>query len=271
MADGRACDSCQHLGRFMDKQRRAEQFSEDMRTVMYGGYGGYGSASSAPDLGRRTPGGLVRSRSPGLAAGAALALSAAAAEDARQACRQAAQHARGSGCPFDDHRAFGVPAEPERPRYAPPLAPDEARAAHQQARQMGKQNRELQQRVGAGAPWDAPERGTAVSSAAAAQRAVFAQPSSFAEQQQEALRNKSRMQGAEGLIAGGYLLGDTAQRNSSLPPRPSEGLLPQAQMKVQYDGGSLAGLTRERAAYLNSKVLAESNRERNEFNALQLR
>jgi len=97
------------------------------------------------------------------------------------------------------------------------------------------------------------------------------------EAHSEALRYRKRMQeGSQDLIAGNYLLGESPSavvgasksRNQSQPP-PGKQLLPAAQMKLQYDGGSLRNLSHERAEYLNARVLGEANRERNQA-SLQL-
>lgn len=249
------------FGRFLDRQQRSEQFTEDIRKVIHGG----GSS-------------IARTRSPGLAAGAALALGAKdATMDARAACRQASERARHRTCPFDDHSAFGAsPADIQpRPRDGPPPAPNDARLAHQQALRMGKQNRELQQKVGAGAPFDAPERAVIQSLQADAQAAVLGAEcvTNFNEAQMEALRNKGRMRGTSDLISGNYLMGDSGsapvgRSNNSHLPRGKDVLLPQAHMKLQYDGGSAASLTVQRAEYLNAKVMAESNQYRNQYVSL---
>jgi len=257
------------LGRFMDRQQRSEQFTEDIRKVIHGN-------PLAPAA--------IRARSPGLAAGAALALGGcsaaeaqAASADARAACRKAVERSRGSSCPFDDHSAFG--ASPADMRSAPgvraPLAAlNDARQAHQQAQEMRRYNRDIQQKVGAGAPFDAPEACVpAVGSTAEAQRgAVLGVSQSVAavnDSRLEAIRNKNRMRGAQDLISGNYLQSDSGRQPvgrkdaGGLPPRPPD-LLPQAQMKLQYDGGSIASLSAQRAEYLNARVLAESNQFRNE-------
>lgn len=253
------------LGRFMDRQQRSDQFTEDIRKVIHGNPVAQNAA--------------IRARSPGLAAGAALALGAcnaaeaqAAAADSRAACRKAVERSRGSLCPFDDHSAFGVSAAPAQ--RAPLVALNDARQAHYQAQEMRRYNRDIQQKVGAGAPFDAPESCVpAVGSTAEAQRgAVLGVSQSIAavsDARQEALRNKTRMRGAQDLISGNYLQSDSGRQPvgrkdaTGFPPRPPD-LLPQAQMKLQYDGGSIANLSANRAEYLNARVLAESNQFRNE-------
>ncbi|CAE8590644.1 unnamed protein product [Polarella glacialis] len=248
------------LGRFMEKQQRAEQFSEDIRKVINGG-----SAAGASS----------RTRSPGLAAGAALALGACSAAeataDSRAVYRQGAERARRSTCPFDDHSAFGAgPSDREaRPRHTPPMAP-EARFAHQDANQMGKHIREQQQKIGAGAPWDAPERGPVQSTVSAAasrvqQAVAVSGAASYSEAHAEAKVYQQRMRGSQDIISGGYLLGDSsaARRQNSLPPA-GKMLLPQAHFALQYNGGSAKSISHHGVEYLNSKVLAESNRDRNE-------
>lgn len=261
-------DPAAYFDRFQQKQQRSEQFTEDIRKVMYG------SGTSG-----------TRTTSPGLRAGAALALSGygagstnSAAEahvEARAACRKAVERARSTTCPWDDHRAFGAsPADiAPRPRHTPPKAP-EARTALEMAQQMGRHNRDHQQKIGAGAPWDAPESGAVPShgsGASAYQQAAMiagnSVASNYGDAAAEALRFRKRMQeGSQDLIAGNYLQGEGSaaarRRNQSLPP-PGKMLLPEAQMKLQYDGGSIKSLNHNRAEYLNARVLAESNRERN--------
>jgi len=277
------------FGRFNDRQQREQQFTQDIQKVIFGGSSGDLAAG-------RTRGSAAasRTRSPGLAAGASLMLggcgTAAAAEahaEARSACRQAAENARKGcgGCPFDDHRAFGSTAGDlgRQARQLPPPAPDDSRMAHQAAKSLGRQNRDLQQKIGAGAPFDAPFESSAVQAAAASTASSPAgglvppgvsapTAPSFAEVQSEAARYKSRMRGTQDLISGGYLQSDSsaAKRNQSLPPRPKDALLPEANMRLQYHGGSLSELTHEKTAYLNSKVLSEGNRARNEFRSIHL-
>jgi hypothetical protein len=89
----------------------------------------------------------------------------------------------------------------------------------------------------------------------------------FQDAYAEAERNKSRMRdGAQDLIAGNYLLGDSskAARQANLPPKPMT-LLPEAHMKVACAGGSAATLSNSKIEYLNSMVQAQTNRERNEY------
>mmetsp|Transcript_22386 Transcript_22386/g.40330 ORF Transcript_22386/g.40330 Transcript_22386/m.40330 type:complete len:274 (-) Transcript_22386:86-907(-) len=271
-------DPVAYFAQHMQKQQRAEQFTEDIRKVIHAGQG----TSSGS-----------RTSSPGLKAGAALALGgygsgnsgqalSQAHAEARAAARQVAERSRNASCPFDDHRAFGAnPLEDmaPKPRHTPPLAP-EARFAQQEANSMGRQNRDLAQKFGAGAPFDAPERGAVPSYGSGAgayqQAAVAAAPVAsvaYNEAAAEATRFRKRMQqGSQDLISGNYLLGDSSaanKRNQSLPPA-GKMLLPEAQMKLQYDGGSVRQLTHQRAEYLNARVLAESNRDRNQA-AIQLR
>jgi len=282
------------LARFNDRQLREEQFSEDIRKVVYGGTQGCGCSQSSGRRARSSSaGGTGRTRSPGLAAGAALALGggSTAAEvhaEAHGQRQQAVDYARRRACPFDDHIPFGAGAsDREKPRrLGSPVVLDESSAAHQAAHALGKHNRDIGQKIGAGAPFDAPEKSPTASSNAAASEAVW-RTQCFAEAQAEAAANKSRMKGAQDLIAGGYWGADTSmtRRSGSLPPRGPRNtavpmgtsgapavaewqvarasLLPQAQVKLQYDGGSACTLTRGRAEYLNTKVLAEANLERN--------
>jgi len=274
------------LGRFLDKQQRQEQFSEDMRKVMYNGPGA--SSSGAPARGAAGSGG--RARSPGLAAGAALALGgvpASASEahaEARNQCRQAIENARRPTCPFDDHSAFGAcAADRAAPVRMPTHEHTEVVEATKAARNLGKYNRDIAQKIGAGAPFDAPETdifapssgSVAAGHGAAGRRGHMppAMPPSFTEAvtgaRSEAAANKTRMQGCQDLL-GGYENpwekgGQHQARRTGNSPQaaPHENLLPQAMMKLQYDGGSVKNLTCARSEYLNAKVLAEANRERN--------
>lgn len=307
-------DPGEYFNRFQDRLQREEQFSEDIRKVISGpsraptGRGdGSGYRAGAP----RAAGCAQRNLSPGLRAGAALMFGgsagsspgtsssnavAEATRDSHAMRLQAVERSRRFECPFDDHQSFGVAKTDlgdRKPRLsAPPIpaSPSEARVAYQTMQSRGKFNRDIGQKVGAGAPFDAPEQsGPALSSSAAAAASGIACPGggdgggsshpaspslsrNFAEAASEAQLNKSRMRGQQDLLAGNYLTGDVmikARRPGSLPPRPeaaaqSQTLLPQAQMKVAFDGGSVAALSKEKVAYLNSKVLAEANRQRNE-------
>eukprot|EP00928_Gymnodinium_smaydae_P020226 TRINITY_DN1781_c0_g3_i1.p1 TRINITY_DN1781_c0_g3~~TRINITY_DN1781_c0_g3_i1.p1 ORF type:complete len:345 (+),score=65.25 TRINITY_DN1781_c0_g3_i1:66-1037(+) len=322
MAEGRlAVDPLAHFNRFLDRQQREEQFTQDFRKLVYGGSGtagvasdpkrGGGYAGSAASQsggygasGRRGPmpaagagGSASRTRSPGLAAGAALMMggaagtaggatsSAAPASDAphlaaRAACRQMVERSRRTECPFDDHGAFGASAadrQPQAARHIQAPEPDEAAAAGKMARSVGRHNRDLQQKIGAGAPFDAPfDREVPRSSSRSGTPTAPAVASRcFADARTEAAANRGRMRGCEDLISGNYEINRSAAA-SGRPPLPGGApasrpdLLPQAHMKLQYEGGSLGGLTRERAEYLNAAVLAEGNRYRNEFKSVNL-
>uniref|UniRef100_A0A7S4SEM8 Uncharacterized protein n=1 Tax=Alexandrium monilatum TaxID=311494 RepID=A0A7S4SEM8_9DINO len=291
-------DPAMVFGTFLDRQQRFEQFSEDMKKVVHTG-AGTGSSSCGPrvaSVGRRSSsspsygraahctlrpvtlqGATGRTRSPGLAAGAALALGggSTAAEvhaEAHTQRRHATEYARRRECPFDNHTAFGAragelgPRPPQLPRHAE----REARMVTEASQALGRQNRQLQQRVGA-TPFDAPEHERASSSSIAASGAAL-QPQALADAHAEMVRNKQRMQGSRDLIAGDYLQGSgtASRRNGSLPPRPNAELLPEAQMRFQLKGGSVASLTHGKAAYLNSAVMADNVRLRNESVAFQL-
>jgi len=270
------------LGKFLDRQQRNHQFSEDMRSVMYGG------SVLANNLQKdRTGGAAGRVRSPGLAAGAALALGATPSSahevhaEAHAQCRQAIEHSRRQTCPFDDHSAFGASvADRQRHARMPVLDQDDVAAASKDARNLGKYNRDISHKTGAGAPFDAP---CDIDYTGGSMRTVPAAPSgrrsgappamplseAVGGARAEAVANRTRMRGTRDLL-GGYVnpweqKEQQAPRNSSLPPRaPNRGdLLPQALMKVQFDGGSVKGITCAQTAYLNSKVLGEANRDRN--------
>eukprot|EP00927_Polykrikos_kofoidii_P017556 TRINITY_DN18015_c0_g1_i3.p1 TRINITY_DN18015_c0_g1~~TRINITY_DN18015_c0_g1_i3.p1 ORF type:complete len:314 (-),score=49.41 TRINITY_DN18015_c0_g1_i3:234-1175(-) len=291
---------CEYLKRFQDRQQRVDQFSEDIKKVITGPVPTHGG------------GGAQRNLSPGLRAGASLMFGGTSAScpstssshagsdatrDSRNARLQAIERSRRFDCPFDDHQSLGVAKTDlgdRKPRFsAPPVPPSpcEARAAYQAMHSRGKYIRDIHQKVGAGAPFDAPEsHGPALSSSAvaastglvgngdASSNAVpgsTVQASSIAEATSEAQRYKTRMRGCQDLIAGNYMTGDLikARRPGSLPPRPGMSqsqrtLLPEAQMKVAYDGGSVACLSDEKVSYLNAKVGAEANRDRNGSRAM---
>merc|ERR1719203_995533 len=105
-----------HFNRFNRREQLDSQFTEDIKQVIQGGYG-------------------ARSDNVGVSSGRARGVRA---------------RSRGSGCPFDDHGAFvrrdeGSLAAVEEPsRLLPAAAPTEQREAFQQARSVGKRNREQQ-------------------------------------------------------------------------------------------------------------------------------
>jgi len=291
------------FGRFLDRQSRAEQFSEEIGKVVHSSANGTGALGNGLS---RTPAATAagRHRSPGLAAGAALALTggATASEayaEAHAARRQSVDYARRRDSPFDDHSKFGARVGeigPRQPHLPPPL-PSEASSVHAASKLFGREIRSRQEKVGAGAPFDAPERGRSASSgclaASAAAAAAAATPQARADAHSEMVRNKLRMRGTKDLIFGSGVadshdagrssssIAAAAQlRNSSLPPRGSSlpprmstettDLLPQAHFRLQYEGGSAIGLSGTKAAYLNSSVMKEDNRFRNGSVSLQL-
>jgi hypothetical protein len=152
----------------------------------------------------------------------------------------------------------------------PPVPENSAEAA--KLRAAGRYNRDLQQKIGAPAPFDAPEApGLSVSSSAAAAQSAknsTGYAAAAAEVYAEAERNKTRMtSGAQNLIAGDYWMGESnaakaaaARQQGNVPP-----LMPEAHMKVACAGGSAAALSGAKIEYLNSMVQAQTNRERNEY------
>jgi len=178
-----------------------------------------------------------------------------------------------------------VPEEPSR--LLQPLTPKQQRDAFEDARSVGRRNRDDQQKIGAAAPFDAPERTFPSSSYSAASAAVSANcgagvvlgggapatahVQAYADMRREAMSNKARMAGAEDLLAGGYLQSEGRMSmpvgRSSRPPQP-EKLLPQAMLKVQMDG--LGPISAEQAACLNARVMNEACRDRNTHVRLQL-
>jgi len=291
MIGGYAGSPDEVFGRFMANQQAKEQFSENINHVVHGRGSGLRSHSAN------------RQHSPGLKAGAALALAPHSQDAAREAYTQSAAaraairaNAHRSTNPFDDHSAFreGGSFAPQGPAVLGPpaghgllsLGHDAQQAAYQDARSSGNRNRAAGHAYGDAAPFDAPERPNFTSAMSAAMSSEEASRSqAFAEARTAALRNRmGGRAGADSLISGNYLLADTApagqreplgggkRRIGSLPPRPEVGdvLLPQTVMKVQFDGGSLSTLTREKAAYLNSMVSAEANRTRQTNCAISL-
>lgn len=290
-----------HFQRFAKKQEIEAQFSEDIRHVIQGGYGS--GTSSRGDgvgcVGRRG----VRAHSPGLAAGAALALGATRHPGPEQplACGSAPERAWGvqrkeqSRCPFDDHSAFmrssasglGSGGGEDALTLKPPTpTQQQQREAYEASKTVGKKNRDLQTRVFAAAPFDTPESALpsstyrSSSEAAAASHgapgisasggAVLDQMQTYSDSRREAASNRSRMTGTDGLLAGNYLLGEGRTAvpigRSSKPPQ-REKLLPQAMFKAQMDG--LGRPSDDRTAYLNAKVLSEACRDRNQGSLLQ--
>lgn len=287
------------FGRFLDRQSRAEQFSEEIGKVVHSSANGIGSGGNCLS---RTPAAAAagRNRSPGLAAGAALALTGGATPseayaEAHAARRQSVQYARRRDSPFDDHSKFGAMAGElgRRHQHLPPPLPGEAASVHAASKLLGREIRSRQEKVGAGAPFDAPEHGRSASTgclaASTAAAAAAATPEARADAHSEMVRNKLRMRGTKDLIFGcGATGSDNAgcsgtvaaqmrsnsllPRGGSLPPRMSTetNLLPQAHFRLQYEGGSAVGLCGTKATYLNSAVMNEDNRFRNGAVSLQL-
>mmetsp|Transcript_47426 Transcript_47426/g.135985 ORF Transcript_47426/g.135985 Transcript_47426/m.135985 type:complete len:284 (+) Transcript_47426:97-948(+) len=266
-----------HFNRFNQKQQHEASFSEDIRNVITGGYG----MSRGDNVGVIRQRG-VRARSPGLAAGAALTLGGGGGStgqlpcaEANEVAKQNKERSRGNSCPFDDHSAFArreanAPPwarEEEPSRIMKPPSPKEGRQAYEASRNEGKRFRDSQQKVGSVAPWDAPETAVPVSSYAVASQGVASTsaPAASVEARREASTNRSRMKGADDLITGGYLLGESRVAapvgRSGRPPAAPDRMLPQAMLKAQMDG--LGPVSQDRAAYLNAKVMNEACRERN--------
>lgn len=208
------------------------------------------------------------------------------------------EQARGSGCPWDDHSAFmrrsasmdcpllaarAASAEPSR--LLRPLTPSEQREAYEQARSGGRRIRDEQTKIGAAAPWDAPERALPLSTYGAASQAVASRGAGgsengggevdhhaqeWADQRREAVVNKARMAGNRNILAGNYLMGEGRAPpvgRSSRPPMP-EKLLPQAMLKVQMDG--LDSISAGQAACLNARVMFEACRDKSVHARLEL-
>mmetsp|Transcript_34667 Transcript_34667/g.80919 ORF Transcript_34667/g.80919 Transcript_34667/m.80919 type:complete len:263 (-) Transcript_34667:25-813(-) len=252
-----AATPLEFYGQYVKRQQLDEQFSEDVRRVIHGGAGGAQPPSSS------TPSSAKRASSPGLRAGAALALggpSTTAASDAhadaRAARLQAVEHSRRRECPFDDHTAFQ--AGGSRPPKSNSAHDNDWAIAGQASRADCRHNRDMQRKIGAGAPFDAPE----ASWLDQGSRAPASNVAAYADSKAEAVFNKNRMQGTKDLIASDYPQGQS-RGASNLPPRPGP-LLPEAQLKVVQGGGKLSSLESGQVEYLNSRVLMEANRVRNE-------
>mmetsp|Transcript_38619 Transcript_38619/g.111027 ORF Transcript_38619/g.111027 Transcript_38619/m.111027 type:complete len:294 (+) Transcript_38619:50-931(+) len=278
-----------HFNRFQERHSREAQFSEDIRHVIHGGGGG--SASSARGDGVGTSSGRqrgMRARSPGLAAGATLALTSGPGPDVHTMAQRNKEHARGSGCPFDDHTAFSR-IEAGVDRSQPPTL-SQHKEAYEVAWNIGRRNRDVQRKVGHAAPWDAPETSvptsTYVDAISSGQAAVPLAPAatrrrgypptisdgsadpmmSYIGAKSEAVQHKLRMvQSSENIISGGYLEGESRTavpvgRSAHRPPQP-ERLLPQALMKAQMDSSGRP--SQDRVAFLNAQVISEACRDRN--------
>jgi hypothetical protein len=157
----------------------------------------------------------------------------------------------------------------------------EVAAATSAARNLGKHNRDIGQKIGAPAPFDAPEKDIYATSSSGVAVPAGQRPGglgkrsgvppampladSHAEARAEMAANRTRMRGHQDLLGGYEFVGQQNRRTGSLPPKasPAQDLLPEAMMKLQYGGGNIRNLTCANAEYLNSKVLAEANRERN--------
>jgi len=167
----------------------------------------------------------------------------------------------------------------------PLLETDDCNKVAKDARNLGKYNRDIAQKIGAGCPFDAPMDAASQFSGSSVGRSRRGAPpvipgntDNQVGARAEAVANKSKMRGQDNLLggyevpwsqnaqAGAFTSALGACKQANLPPRPQmpERLLPQAMMKVQYDGGTVKGMTAHHSTYLNSKVLAEANRDRNQ-------
>eukprot|EP00746_Dinoflagellata_sp_MGD_P164919 gnl/MRDRNA2_/MRDRNA2_93881_c0_seq1.p1 gnl/MRDRNA2_/MRDRNA2_93881_c0~~gnl/MRDRNA2_/MRDRNA2_93881_c0_seq1.p1 ORF type:complete len:283 (+),score=49.62 gnl/MRDRNA2_/MRDRNA2_93881_c0_seq1:81-929(+) len=261
---------------YLHKQAIKQQFTEDIRHVIHGG----GSASGPTG---RT-GSQVRSSS--LSAGASLALGSrlqARAESMDAAARNKAR-ANTSTCPFDNHEQFQR-REPSLPptsslQASSALLNPEDRQEHtkliQQVKEQGRYNRDAGQKVGAPAPFDTPETQDHFSSGS---RGRMGRPPClpgsqssvgvFAEGRAEALKNrKQNGQATENLISGEYLNyreENIGKRKTQMSQSAPEFIQPTgpAQMKMQFDGVSIAGADQSRMAYYNASTMREEARVRN--------
>jgi len=264
-----------HQG-FLQKQALKQQFSEDIRHVIHGGY-----SSSGPS--GRT-GSQIRSSS--LSAGAALALGPrlqARSESIDAAARNKA-FAMKSSCPYDNHEQFQR-REPSLPptsslQASTALLNPEDRQENtkliQQVHEQGKYNRDIAQKFGAPAPFDTPESQDHFSSSSRGRPPCMpgshGSADAFAEARAEALKNRQQNgQANKNVISGDYL---TNYRDDGVGKRKMRGmaqsapefLMPSgpAQMKMKFDGLSIAGAEQSRTAYYNAATMREEARLRNE-------
>lgn len=258
---------------YLHKQAIKQQFTEDIRHVIHGG------GSSGGSTGRT--GSQVRSSS--LSAGASLALGSrlqARAESMDAAARNKA-NALKSSCPFDNHEQFKR-REPSLPptsslQASSALLNPEDRQEHtkliQQVKEQGKFNQQVGQKVGAPAPFDTPESQDHFSSGS---RGRAGRPpcmpetqSSVADARAEALKNRKQNGQASGnLISGDYLNyrdDGVGKRKTQMSQSAPESIHPTgpAQMKMQFDGVSIAGADQSRMAYYNAATMREEARVRN--------
>lgn len=281
-------DPVAYLRSHQDRSQIKQQFTEDIKTLISHGGPSVGVTSGPPVGTSRT-----RTRSPGLAAGAALVFGATSSErvfgatssqttlpcvhpaaEANAARLQTMERVRKSTCPFDDHAAFGASPSDRAPVPRMPEPSQIAYGAGQASRSLGKHNRDIAQKIGAGSPFDAPEASCsgfqrpAVSSSASTFGSVPQGTIPYADARAEANVNKLRMRGAEDMF-GGYLTSDSGSqavgvaKGKFLPPRAPSNLLPQAQMKVAFSGGSAKNFSSQQVEYMNAQVMQEANRERN--------
>jgi len=253
---------------YLQKQSIKQQFSEDIRHVIHGG----GSASGYT-------GAQVRSSS--LSAGAALALGPrlqAKAESNEAAARNKAFALR-SSCPFDNHEQFqrreaSLPPTSSLQASSALLNPEDRQENSrliQQIKEQGKYNRDVAQKFGAPAPFDTPESQDQFCSGSRGRPPRMPDPQVFAEARAAALKNRQHngRSTTESLISGNYMdfrddgVGKRkTQMSNSAPPD----IFPSgpAQMKMKFDGVSIAGADQCRMAYYNAATMREEARARNE-------
>jgi len=257
---------------YLQKQALKQQFSEDIRHVIHGG------GSSGPP-GRSGS----QNRSSSLSAGAALALGACrqARSEANDAASRNKEQATKSSCPFDTHEPFQR-REPSLPptsylqaatAISNPEDRQEATKLLQQSRDQAKYYRDIGQKVGAPAPFDTPETQDHCSGYSGSRRPPPMPQGSadaFAEARAEALKN--RQQNGRGAVKnlisgeyGTYRDDGIGKRKPQMSQSAPEFIMPTgpAQMKMKFDGLSIAGADEARKAYYNAATMREEARLRN--------
>lgn len=260
---------------YLQKQAIKQQFSEDIRQVIHGGYSSNGPSGRS--------GSQVRSSS--LSTGAALALGPrlqARSESIDAAARNKAFATR-SVCPFDNHEQFqcrepSLPPTSSLQASAALLNPEDRQESSkliQQVHEQGKYNRDIARKVGAPAPFDTPESQNQFSSCSRGRPPCMpAQGSAddFAEARAAALKNRQQNgRGGTNLISGDY---PTNWRDDGVGKRKIPGMAQSApefimptgpaQMKMKFDGVSIAGADESRKAYYNAATMREEARLRNQ-------
>lgn len=247
---------------FVAREARKAQFSEDMFTLMGGGKEAPSGAAIA----------LAGSAPSGAGLGViAPARSFEATSDAVAARQRNADRARQNTCPFgtsvEDPAAQAPTLQPRLGGV--PEAPSE-RARSMAFADAQKQARLFKGRgVGIETPFD--EHGDSVGMKSFGEKkkpprgSLVPEPASqtpVLDARAEAAANKAKQQQRkENPIVGNYRDPTNHNLGKGKGPGYQEQLMPEAQMQLMRQG--VKSLTAEQAMHANTKVLAESNRERN--------